>query len=266
MASMNGLTQSELAKLVSGNGPLPMPSYSVNDLYAGTAAQQIAQALSGGPVQSTKTDRGVLGPNPPQFFDEGILPRDQTVYRTPTARQAIEIAAPAAAPNPAGFGFGYTKPPATRLVGGVLPETPAGLKPTVAEILVRGGAPQPAYQPGMLGRGQPAMAWEPATPVGTPPAGDPWAGVRIGRQQLPNAPGMITGPARQQLPSGPIRPAAAIHARLLAQQNLQNPAAQAALNNGKSSYTSSKGSGVLAVNALMPTKTISGAVRNTYGD
>lgn len=217
---------------------------------------------SGAPPQATKTSRGILGSSPAQYFDEGMLPRDQTVYKTPTARQAIEMVAPAAQPNGVGYGYGYTKPTAMQLIPGILPETPSGLQTTsVAGALA--GSPAFTNWPGWAA--SPGMAWEDATTAGVAPAGDPWAGLRAGSQALagPQVQGLVTG---QPVAPAPV-PVENLYARLKQQQQLQSAGAKQALEKGRSGYTVSKPkSGVLGSNALMPTRTISGAVRNSYGD
>lgn len=167
----------------------------------------------GSPPQATKSNRGILNMiNPPQYFDEAMLPRDQTVFRSPSARQAIEMLAPSAAPNGAGYGFGYTKPPAMQLVPNVQLADPSFVqKPTVAEILVRGGVKnQPS---GGSGRGRPVLrggglVFSPTAPVGQAPGGDPWAGLRMGTQTMggPQTPGLVTSNAVPSAQVAPPRP------------------------------------------------------------
>lgn len=126
--------------------------------------------------------------------------------------------------------------------------------------------PLPQMQPGMFGRGQPSMQWDPAVSSGPAPAGDPWSGMRIGEQSPPPMPGMATGtPAEitirggsrsapaplprpaftnpsatyfdrstgsfvtgRQPPPLPKRPSAEIKARLKAQQNGGNQSSKPA--------------------------------------
>ena len=61
--------------------------------------------------------------------------------------------------------------------------------------------PLPQMQPGMFGRGQPSMQWDPAVSTGPAPSGDPWS-MRIGEQSLPSMPGMSTGPAEITIRGG----------------------------------------------------------------
>ncbi len=128
----------------------------------------------------------------------------------------------------------------------------------------------------------------PTNTPGVVPAGDPWAGMRVGnsapvapRAGYGPAPGMRTAPAARQQPrglfglfsqlfqhpaaGGPSRAPAARPAPTLRRVE-DNPAAAAARAAGKTSYNASKGSGVLGENAGMPLTDIHGNARNTYGD
>ena len=142
------------------------------------------------------------------------------------------------------------------------------------------------------------MNWETSNP-GPAPQGDPWQGMNISDTPTTNRPGMVTSNRSAGLGAigvQPVRsgfgaigsPAAtvqqptayqaalqaaatkfkttpeAIHNQLMAQQTTsQTPEAQAAINAGQTSYTASKGSGVLGANALVATDNLDGSLHRS---
>jgi len=226
MASMTGLSEQELQQLlgVSGTGQdpatiglMPMPAYNLNDIYAGTPAQQIARAL-GGPVQGSKTNKGV----PTEFWESQSTPTDQIVYRQPTLAERnrrdsitnnpanIQVAQQQStinAVNPLDVSrLGLTVGP---------PVTPASR--AIAEILVQGGSKAPT---GGSYRGRPTAArntggliFQPTPAVGPAPAGDPWATMRVGALPVSAPKGLVTGNAPRTAPPA-VSPVAALHSQL----------------------------------------------------
>ena len=92
MASMTGLTAEQLAQLLDGPNPMPMPSYSLDSIYGGTGLQSAANPLptyvEGGiippiGVAGTKRNRNSLPASYNSLTEPWGGAYDQTAYRSP---------------------------------------------------------------------------------------------------------------------------------------------------------------------------------------
>lgn len=195
MASMTGLTAEQLAQLLDGANPLPMPTYSLPAIYDGVLPVGLG-------VQGTKRDRGSL-PNWDNSLSEpwgGAY--DQTVYRNGQTRRDVIQNIPA---PPVQTASGYsgldtidTLNPIdvnnwglTRQSFFAKPQAPA--EQAIVEATIRGGSMPPS---GGSRRGRPTrpLPSSPLAPLG-PPAiagGDSWAGLRVAPSGEGRS-GLVTG-------------------------------------------------------------------------
>lgn len=112
------------------------------------------------------------------------------------------------------------------------------------------------------------MQWSPAE-TAPAPSGDTWLGMREPGQTgaLVARPGMVTGNRPIVGFAAPSRGDVVDQIGAAHKRGLLSEGATAALLAGRGGYTVHKSqNGVLGENALMPTRTISGAIRNSYGD
>lgn len=165
---------------------------------AGNPAGYGPMPPGGAPVQTTKRARGDYPPSFNSLNEPWPGAIDQTVYRN----GAVVDRYTTTDYPPSQFTQAYVDnmgaPGANQSTGPAIADTPA--TNAIAEILVRGGSPGSAFGGGWgangFGRNQP-LVWQPAGPSGTPPAGDPWAGIRLSGQTLTGTPpkaGLVTGP------------------------------------------------------------------------
>lgn len=247
-----------------------------------------ARSMGGGPVRGSKTDRGVRT----EFVRPQNQATDQVAYKSSpglSSRSVQTVAVDpftgtpltaggmnsrdviADIPGPAPMAPSPTINAATPLDGYRLALTPtpppaAPLSPAVTAIET--AAPPtaaPAQQPGLpMSERNPGdwqvRAWlDQASTMPSPAVNNPAAAPMMGNPQVAQA---MAAKAPQ---AAPARISPVVHAALMAQQQRQSPAGQAAIDAGKRSYVVAKSRNG-SENALMPTRTISGAIRNTYGD
>jgi len=206
MASMTGLTAEQLAQLLDGPNPMPMPAYNLPAIYDGVLPVGLG-------VQGTKRDRGSL-PNWDNSLSEPWGGEyDQTVYRNGQTRRDIiqNIPAPRYEPKTAYSTLDTVQPLDINRLGlttSPFKKTPA--EQAIAEITVRGGGIQPS---GGRNRGRPTrpLPSTPLVPLGPPTltGGDPWANLRVapaggGRQGLATGtPGGVAQAPRERS-GGPL--------------------------------------------------------------
>lgn len=178
MASMTGLTAEQLAQLLDGPNPMPMPAYNLPAIYDGVLPVGLG-------VQGTKRDRGSL-PNWDNSLSEPWPgPYDQTVYRNGQTRRDViqDIPAPRYEPKTAYSTLDTVQPLDINRLG--LTTSPFA-KPTpaeraIAEITVNGGIRNIPSGGSRRGRPTRPLPSSPLVPLGPPSltGADPWAGLRV---------------------------------------------------------------------------------------
>lgn len=246
-------------------GDLP-PDFNSNAEPWGGPIDQVARRNDPSGLKSRSVQTVAVDPFTGQPINR---PRD-VIQDIPAPDVTQRTASTVDAANPIdGYRLGLTPPPA---------DTSA--QRAINEILVPGGVKNGAafrggWGSGGFGRRDPLAAAPPGSATGGNWAGmDPLIQAATGEAPVTSVAGpqppaqvMAAMSARPpQMTAQPSQMAPQIHAALMAKQQMQNPAAQAAINAGKRSYVASNGSGVLSANALMPTRSISGGIRRTYGD
>lgn len=297
MASMSGLTAEQLAQLLDGPNPMPMPAYTLPSIYDGVLPS-LPAISSYGPPQGTKRDRASLPDASNSLSEPWGGTYDQTAYRNGQTRRDIIQNIPA--PNVQTASNYSTLDTVTPLDINRLGLTTSPFRKTpaeqaIAEITVRGGGIQPS---GGRGRGRPTrpLPSSPLVPLGPPSltGDDPWAGLRVapaggGRTGLATGtPGGVVQPPQERsggllglllggfgggeginlgsLLAGGGRATGDQLASMQAAASLaQDPALAAALASGAKGYvpTNPDATGVLGSGALMPTVAMNGnPIRN----
>jgi hypothetical protein len=192
MASMTGMTAEQLAKLLDGPNPMPMPSYSPSEFYTGAMAPPLPSLptyVEGGiippiGVAGTKRDRGSLPPAFNSLSEPWGGSYNQTVNRNGYTRRDVIQNIPAPIQTAQTYSGLDTVDPLninnlglTRQSFFAKQETPA--ERAIAEITINGGLNSPT---GGLGRGRRTLPRLPTMP-------DPLLeeATRIGKAYKPSA-------------------------------------------------------------------------------
>jgi hypothetical protein len=284
MASMTGMTPEQLAQMLAGPNPLPMPTYSIQSIYDGILPSLPPVPMAQfGPLQGSKVNRGAQS----EFYQPPIGPADSVAYRNSAPTRLASSGLP-----PANYGVSsaYSADPSViareRLPNGEYSDPLQAIN----EITIRGGNSTPP-----LPRSRPS--------VSLPTMPDPLAeALAIGKSYKPSAKvqAALNAPAPPGSPGAPSgRGGGGLLSLLLggfgggsagqggglasilsgggpatgqqlasmqqAAQTAQDPALAAALAAGNKSYVPTNGdpTGVLGYGALMPTVAMNGnPIRN----
>lgn len=286
MASMTGLTAEQLAQLLDGPDPLPMPTYSLDSIYAGTGMQPanpLPTYVEGGiippiGVAGTKRNRGDFPPAYNSLSEPWGGNYNQTAYRSPASTRLPS--------EPTG---GPKKlPPVdtqTAIVREIDPRTLSYGDPLTTsangaiEVMVRGGNQLPQMprrkplfpltqfdQALAIGRAYEPSASVKAALAAPPPPGSPGAPRERSGGLLGLLLGGMEGGGLGSLLSGGGRATGDQLASMQAAASLaQDPALAEALAAGRKGYvpTNPDATGVLGSGALMPTVAMNGnPIRN----
>src|SRR5688500_18095203 len=93
MASMTGMTPEQLAQMLSGPNPLPMPTYSIQSIYDGILPSLPPVPMAQfGPLQGSKVNRGAQS----EFYQPPTGPADSVAYRNSAATRLASSGLPPA--------------------------------------------------------------------------------------------------------------------------------------------------------------------------
>ncbi len=241
-----------------------------------------------GPVQGSKTDRGVRT----EFVQPQNQATDQVAHRPSSGLTSHSVQTVAVDPftgNP--IMADRNANDVIQNIPGPAPQMPQSASTINAATPLDGYrlalTPPPAPSTAMAaidGAVPPSAPTQPNLPMSERSPEDWWVRAWLNKGSTMPAPSMnnpaspVSNPLVAQAmaarpPAAPVAAAPQVHAALMDQlsekyrKHLLGDGAGPAILRGRGGYTVARpSSGVLGDNALMPTKTITGAIRNSYGD